>query len=309
MKYYFSIQLKIFHRHLKEQGIPIIFFVIFIFCLLLITYHFLVKFPQASFGVVVIAIWGLETFQHKNRIELLKTIFIDRSTIVKIRLLENAIICIPLLVLAIIAKVYWTISFLLLLYLFYSLQTQSLGITTKTTLPTPFRKYPFEMIRYFRIYLILILTVIFLFLIGLFYANTNLSIFAIALLSYTAINSIETPEPIPVIWNTTTTAKKFLYQKIKRITLQNFALITPLCSILLLLHFNYSILLILAAIYILCFLLITLIVLLKYSAYPRKIGILEAITLMTCGIIPILVLGIYPYYYKKAVQNLKKYLC
>jgi hypothetical protein len=45
---------------------------------------------------------------------------------------------------------------------------------------------------------------------------------------------------------------------------------------------------------------------LKYAAYPEKVGISEGIILALCLAFYPLILAIIPYYYFKAIANLKK---
>lgn len=118
MKYYFSLQFKIFHRLLKSQGIPIFFFLLVIVALLLIAYNFLLKFTYAPYVLLFAAIYGFEAFQQKERMEFLKMLFVEKFTFIKIRLYENLVVLIPLLLLTSLARIYWIIPILFALYFF-----------------------------------------------------------------------------------------------------------------------------------------------------------------------------------------------
>lgn len=309
MKYYFSLQFKIFCRILQGQGIHIALFGLIIIVILFAAYHFLLTSNYTAYALLLFAIWGLEQLQTKERIEFLKTIFVERSHFISVRLLENTVIIFPLLAVTLIASIYWVVPILIVLYLIYSLQRYSLNIKSTSTLYTPYGKHPFEMIQFFRTNFSLICIASFLFIMGLLYDNQNLSLFGIALIPFFAINHLEKIEPIDIVWNYAYTPQRFLWYKIRRIILQIYAIITPLLITLLFFYYSSSLILIVFIIYLLIALLTILVLLMKYSIYPNRIGLIEGLVIGFCGLIPILVLGLYPYFYKKAILNLKKYLC
>ena len=309
MRYYFKLQFKRFQRIIKHTGMPIFGFIIAIVVIYYFAYHAVKEFDKySSYALLIISFLILERTNQKERIEFLRNLFIIKNKYIQLRFIENSIVLFPISLLAVITGLFWIIPIILFLGTAYAFLPKGLTISSNKALPTPFGKYPFEMIRYWRIYFPAIIVAVFLFGMGIISQNPNLSLFGIALIPLLCTNHLEYVEPIEILWNYNMKPSKFLWHKIKRITLQNYLLMLPLSLILLSTNYSIYTLFIILTVYVATFLLITLILLMKYSIYPRKIGLLEGIVFALTALFIPLIFGLYPYYYKKALDKLNEYL-
>lgn len=309
MRYYFNLQLKRLQRIIEHTGIPMFGFLIAVAVLYYFAYHAVKEFDKyAPYALLLLCILILERTNQKDRIEFLRNLFVQKEKYTHVRLIENILALFPIVFLAGITGLFWMIPIMVLFGCTYAFLPQVLTMHSNKVLPTPFGKYPFEMIRYFRIYFLAIIGAIFLFGMGIISDNPNLALFGIALIPLLCTNHLENIEPLEVLWNYNMKPSQFLWHKIKRITLQNYLLMLPLSLILPIANYSIYTLLIILAVSGATFLLITLFLLMKYSIYPRKIGLLEGIIFSLTGLFLPLLFGLYPYYYKKAIDKLNEYL-
>lgn len=308
MKYYFQLLTLRYQRIIRQTGLPLLLFVVFALVVYCFACHAVQKFSYAPYVLIIIVIFILESANKRDRVENLKILFVDRKKYFQVRTLENVIFIFPILLLATISGIYWTLPIMIAISIFYAVIKSTCLFTSNTAIPTPFGKYPFEMIRYFRIYLLANCIAIFLFGIGIIVSNENLAIFGIALIPFFTINHLENVEPLEVLWNYSMKPSRFLFHKIKRITLQTYVMISPLSAVLVIREYSNQVLLLVGSIYLLTFLFIMLYQFMKYSVFPRKIGLFEGIIFALSGLFPPIILGLFPYFYTKAIKNLNEYL-
>jgi len=173
-------------------------------------------------------------------------------------------------------------------------------------MPTPFRSSAFEFVIFFRRLWFLLVICYTLACISIYYDNVNLPFVLLGVVMLMALGAYDIIEDEYLVWNNARSASSFIKNKIRMGCIQLSILIIPF--MLLLLLFGTSMFFWAIICWISGVLLLILVILMKYAAYPRSVGITEAIACMIIVMMPLLLGAAYPYYYKKAVQNLEKYL-
>lgn len=219
------------------------------------------------------------------------------------RLAENGLITLPsLIILSFHSQWLYTLVLIALATIFAFLTFRAFG----KSIPTPFTKRPFEFIIGFRRSCLLLLVLYLLAGIGLSVANPNLVLFCVVCIALICVFYYQLPEPIFYLWNNQHTPTGFLMRKFSRGILQCLLLVLPLLFLYVLLFpsdlFNACI--VLGGILLLFPFAITL----KYVAYPREINFPEVFALALCFSFYPLILALLPFYYIKAINNLKNYL-
>lgn len=215
MRYYFQLQMQRFRRIINNTGIPLILFLLFILTVYYFAYYAIKEFKYSPYALLILSIFILEKTNQKNRLEFLKSLFVRSTEYIKIRCIENIILLLPILLLAAITGLFWTIPIILIIGIAYAIINKIISFTSNTATPTPYGKYPFEMIRFFRMYLFPNSIAIFLFVMGIISKNDNLTLFGIALIPMLIIGHLEYVEPVEVLWNYTHKPTSFLFHKIK----------------------------------------------------------------------------------------------
>jgi len=174
------------------------------------------------------------------------------------------------------------------------------------SLPTPFAKKPFEFIIGFRRSYLLILVLYMLAAIGFYVTNPNLVLFCVAGITLSCVFYYQLPEPVLYLWNSRETPTRFLLGKFRRGILQCLLFVFPLLLIYAVIFSSewFNALIVLGGILFLLPFAITL----KYVAYPREINFPEGFALALCFSFYPLILALLPFYYLKALKNLKNYL-
>lgn len=173
----------------------------------------------------------------------------------------------------------------------------------KGSLPTPFSKKPFEFSIGFRKTWLLLCAIYSLGIIGLVVVNVNLCLFSLMCICLCSTFYYLEPEPVFFHWNQHRNAIDFLKHKIGRGVMHLSYLILPL-GILFCVCFPleyYKV----AVIWLAGSLVIPFIIFLKYAVYPRRIHVSETFMIALCFLFYPLILALIPYYYFKAVENLK----
>lgn len=304
MKYYFQLQYQIFRRQIEDTGLP---FVIGLFLLILLyvaLYFITIQYPQyAPLVLVYASIALLYKLTNPNRVDFLKNIF-TKQRFLTIRLAENTTCVLPFILIPIYEKEWWLAAFLVVLSLIFTII--SIRRIEIRNLPTPFRSSAFEFIIFFRRLWLLLIICYTLACISIYYDNINLPIVLSGVVILMVLGAYDIIEDEYIIWNNARSASSFIKNKIHVGSLQLSILIAPF--MLLMILFGTSLFFWIVLCWISGLLLLILVILMKYAAYPRSVGITEAIGCMVIVMMPLLLVAAYPYYYKKAVRNLKKYL-
>ncbi|MBD1434411.1 hypothetical protein H8B06_16390 [Sphingobacterium sp. DN00404] len=304
MKYYFRLQYAIFRRQIEDIGFP--FIVGLLLCLLLYIALFAVaiKYPQyAPWILGYVSISLLYKLANRDRTDFLKNIF-TRQGFLTIRSTENIGCILPFIPIAIYEREWLLIILLLLLGMVFTII--SIKRIETRNIPTPFRSSAFEFIILFRRLWLLLVICYALAGISIYFDNINLPVVLLGITVLMALGAYDIIEDEYIVWNNALSASRFITYKIRTGSIQLSILIAPF--ILLLLLFGMPIFLWGILCWVSGLLLLILVILMKYAAYPRRIGITETIACMIIVMIPILLVAAYPYYYKKAIQNLKQYL-
>lgn len=300
---YFKLQYRLLLRQVRDTGVhPFVALLLFIL-ILIICDRVLLQYPQMGAYTLVLSIFQiLFRLSDAERNDFLKNLYNKRQYF-HIRLTENFITSTPTLLLLLLHK-QWILTAVSIVFilLFVSVRLRRFA----RSIPTPFRKFPFEFIIGFRQTYLLLLLIYALGVLGMIFGNPNLSLFCIACVAICTTFYYQTPEPIFYLWNHIETPALFLFRKMKRGFLQLLVLCLPLIIAFATVfpQESYQVLIVLIG---LTFL-IPFIITLKYSAYPRQINFPEAFTLAICLSFYPLILALMPFYYAKALKNLKNYL-
>lgn len=302
MKYYFALQQKIIKRHIEELGLPLWAAVVIAIGLIGILYSAAHKHPQyIGYTLPYLQLALLLTNSNARRILFLRATF-TKTQFRKIRLIETTVISTPFILIALITQLWWSVAIVLCIIPVFTFWNGT--ELNKRPVPTPFSKAPFEFILLFRKYWLLYLLLFAVGIIGVSVGNFNLAMVMLVLTAILGLNAYEEIEPHIILWNYNMSPDKFLKHKIYRGLLHNWIMVLP-CSVAVIIGFPSLAFWVL--IVWLCIPLLTiLIILIKYAVYPRKMTLLEGVTLVTAMLIPVLSIALFPYYYKKALKNLEQ---
>jgi hypothetical protein len=304
MKHYFRLQLTMLNRQFTEMRInPIVGYLFSIFAFIGISLVLFSKTEYANYIYLAISLILTQRLSEVNRTTFLKICFIKKDYI-KLRLIENLLSSIPFFIFLIFKSNY--ISALFLMTLSCLLSFISLENKSNFTLPTPFKRTPFEFIIGFRKSILLFVFCFVLGIISIRVNNFNLGAFSVALTLISCITFYFLTENEFYVWVYSLKSKAFIFHKIKILFFSTLLLTLPL--IILLIIFFPSKVLALSVILALGILLNILFVLMKYSIYPLQVNIKMGILMfISFNFFPSLLITI-PYLYKKTINNLKTIL-
>lgn len=304
MRYYFALQYRMLNRHLTEFGLlPVVGYLL---ALLAFTGFSVMLFRNTEYAVYIyflIAFNFLLSVSSSVRNRFLKTCFSNNDYYV-IRLLENIVITLPFVIFLMVQKLFLfaalfpIASAMMVFFNFASIP----GIT----LPTPFYKKPFEFIVGFRRAVPAFLFFYFLTFMAVLVDNFNLGIFALLSVLLICMNFYTQPENEFFVWIFSTGSKGFLFQKIRNALLYALILCSPVIAILSIFYF-YNIVIVIGFLGLGYLYLIT-IILAKYSAYPDKMNLPQALLFALCIIFPPALLAIIPFFYLQSVKKLNQIL-
>ncbi|WP_343567741.1 hypothetical protein [Sphingobacterium sp.] len=300
---YLKLQYTLLSRHIRATGLPVWLAFLLLFGLCYFAYYALVQYPLfGCYALLLCNFQALFLLTEKNRNDFLKNTYSKRD-FHKIRIVENGLLTLPSFVILFLHS-QWPYALLLvtLAVAFAFLTFRAFG----KSIPTPFVKKPFEFIIGFRRSYLLLLVLYLLAGIGFYVANSNLVLFCVVCIALTCVFYYQLPEPIFYLWNHHHTPTVFLMRKFKRGILQCLLLVLPLLFLYVVIFpsdlFNACI--VLGGILLLLPFAITL----KYVAYPREINFPEGFALALCFSFYPLILALLPFYYIKAINNLKNHL-
>ena len=292
------------NRKIIEFGLnPHLGYLLMIVIFIVLSLILFLKTTFANYIYLAIALSSVTALSEDFRTHFLKSIFSDKEYL-KVRCIENIIIALPF-ALFLIFKQEWFIAFLVPIIavslVFFNFRNQ-----LNYTIPTPFSKFPFEFIVGFRNTYYLFLGSYFLTFMSIQVDNFNLGIFAMLLVFAVCLSFYAKPEEEYFVWIFSKTPKQFIISKIAFAIIGSTILVLPiLISLLIFFTSNWWILLI-----VMCagYLYLITIVFAKYAAYPREINVPQAIIMILGLWLPPLLLGIMPFFYKKSIKNLYRWL-
>lgn len=305
MKFYYRLQFLSLKRSIEDAGLPIAGGIILLF----VGYGVLFYAAKQSqiFGALVLLVVQhslLMRLNHKDRIDFIRQLF-PAERFAKIMLLENLLITMPLLCIAVYLSIWAAVLGLLILPLLHQ-QLSSLNIT-RTRTPTPFSQKPFEFIILFRRWWIALLALHVLLGIALYVGNENLPFVLLSVQILLSLQAYDVVENELLVWNYNLSPQAFLLHKVKRGVAQCLLLCAPMLLALLIAYPDHV--LVISLMIGIAMLLLWLSVLMKYSSYPNPPGFLAMLYTISAVFTFILIPYLYYYFYKKSIQHLHKYLC
>ena len=312
-------------RKLSDDS-PLIFAYLFaLFILLSFIVGSIYLFYRTTFApylYMLISLFLVSNLSEIKRTDFLKICF-GNERYIKLRILENLITALPFVIFLIYKQQFYPTIFLVLITVLLAMS--KFKISYSITIPTPFYKKPFEFTVGFRNTFFLFFIVYGLSIIAVTVDNFNLGIFALMLIFLTVSSYYLKLENEYFVWSFSLTPAKFLIEKIKIAFLFTFYLSFPVLILLGIFDFenhdalfqitylgkytydfeNIAALLLVTFV---GFLLLTTVILAKYSAYPNEIGLLETMMTVWCFIFPPLVIVVIPFFAKRSINKLKFFL-
>lgn len=304
MKDYFELQLIMTNRKINEAGLhPVLGYFLGLITFILFAEYIFHEIESAKHVIILICLSFQFRLSEENRTDFLLITY-GNKTKNKIRVLENLILCIPFAsLLAYKYLFFYAISLFLCSIAFALISFQ---INVNFTIPTPFSKNPFEFSTGFRKTFLIFPLAYALTVIAISVDNLNLGIFSLLLIFLIILSFYSKPEEEYYVWVHADTPQLFLKKKMI-IATRNFILILIPIVLGLLLYFpvEYDILLLFLLIGILF---LWIMILAKYSVFPKEINIPEIIIITFAVSFPLLILFVIPYFYIKSIKNLRVFL-
>lgn len=300
MNFYFILQYRRAIRFLKELGLhPLVALIFVVLTFVGISKFLFYKTDMASWIYCFLTISVLLNLGTKKRNDQLKTIFSKKDYLL-IRMLENGLLLFPFLLYLCYEQAFLLALLLLPVSLVMAAFTNLPQI--QKTIPTPFKKFPFEFIIGFR------KTVWFIFLVYLVagkawqIGNYNLGIFSLAVLFFTSMSFYSKPEEEYYCWIFSMGPGAFLVRKIKDGLLAVSILTFPML-IATVLFFPENIW-ITFAVQLLGYIYLLSMILAKYSAFPGVLNVAHGIFYGISILFPPLLIVIIPIFYIQAKRRL-----
>lgn len=304
MIYYFKLQTKRLERMFQENGIkPVLGYLLVLIIFISSSLYLFHKTTHAALIYFFLAISLIIRLGEKNRVDFISLIF-PKKSFTQIRLTENLITSIPFTLILVYEKEY---LFSLLIPL-CSILTALFHFRMKWnfTIPTPFKKYPFEYIVGFRKTFFLYALSYFLCFKAVQIDNFKLGLFSAGLIFIIGMLFYIKPEAPYFVWIFSTNSKSFLIRKIKSSFLCSLLAALPILIVLMIFYSeNY---LIISGITILGLILLLSIIMVKYSSFPFEISLPEALLYATSLWFPPLLIFTIPFFYLKSKNNLESIL-
>ncbi len=301
MKDYFELQYVLTNRKMMEAGLnPLLGYVLGLAAFVLLSGYIFHATEFAKYLVILTCLSILLKLSAKNRNYFLLSTFGNNSKL-KIRVIENFILCIPFVSFLSYKNLFFEACILLLCSV--SIALISFRTNYNIVIPTPFSKKPFEFSTGFRKTFFLFPIAYALTYIAISVDNLNLGIFSMLLIFLTTLSYYSKPENEYYVWVHAETPRSFLVKKIIVATAFITLLVIPILTSLLIFYpIDFEMI-------ILFFLIGTLflwtIILAKYSAYPREMSLPEGIVLAFSLYFPPLLLIVILFFYTKSISNLK----
>jgi hypothetical protein len=304
MVFYFRLQLKRMQRKLLDLGVPpIIGIAIAIITFIALSVLIYYKTDYADWIVAFFGVLFVLKLADNNRNHTLKAIFRNNNYL-RIRVIENGAVIIPFVIVLLFFSNFMLAFGLLLASILIALI--NINFRTSFTLPTPFKRIPFEFIVGYRKSFGAILLAYFIAVKAIEVGNFNLGIFSLALIFLIAMSFYFQPEKTYFVWIFACNSKQFLVKKILHALLGSTILSLPILMVIALKFpdqwFVLTMVLVLGYFY------LSSMVLAKYSAYPEEMSVPQGLLYGLSLWFPPMLLFILPVFYRKSLLRLKPYL-
>jgi hypothetical protein len=304
MKVYFRLQYLRFERWLQESGFhPVFGIILMVVAFIGLGQYSYFKTNYAPWILGLIAISYLIKIGAQDRIQQLKAIF-PKDLFIKIRLLENVLVVIPFL-LFFAFKGSW-IPALSLMPIALLLVFWNQGLRLNRTIPTPFKRFPFEFIIGFRKSFPIILLAWFLVYKSIEVNNFNLGMAALGIVFLNNMSYFLKPESPYFVWIFSSSPSQFLKRKAWVAWICNSILTLPILVTLCIGYpENWWIPLLIQLV---GYIFLVSVILAKYSAFPGEISIPQGILYALSLWFPPMLLLVIPLFYRQSLKNLKPFL-
>lgn len=299
--HYSSLQFKRLQRWFEQNGINIyIGFVISTIGFVALSVYLFSKTEFAPYIYFLVSISFLLSLSDKYRNDQLKILF-NRRGYILIRLTENMLLTLPFSV-----YLFFESEFMLgftLIPIAAALAIWNKRRLFHKTIPTPFKRHPFEFIVGFRQWLWLVIAAYLIAFKAIQVGNFNLGLFTVGALFALSMVFYAKPEKSYFVWIYDATSARFLWKKLTTASLSVSFLTVPL-SIILGVFFidKWWLVLIIQG---LGYLFLASMIFAKYSAFPKEIGVPQAILYGLCVWFPPTLLIIIPVFYIQSKRRLK----
>ena len=303
MNHYFRLQFLIVTRGIRETGIHPLIIILIAIALFLTASHIL--FNRVEYAWLIYSALALSTTLRLSRFkrnELMRILF-NQSRYRIIRMTENILMVTPFNLYMIVNGY---LAQALILTLFAALTSIWSPKMTSYTLPTPFGRIPFEFASGFRASFLLFLIAICLLVAGSVYANFNLSVSSILLISVTCFFYYLNAEDEYLVWIFKKDPPGFLLHKFTSafiyFSTSNFIPLTVLAV-----SFPENIM-ISFGVYLAGLIYLLLIILAKYASFPSDLNIPYGLLFGFTIFFPPFILLSFPYLYIRSKQKLSDFL-
>ena len=295
MHYYFKLHFSRLQRWLRNAGTnPSIALVVGVIVFVLVSKFLYMKTEYASWIYLTIATTALFRLSDRKRNERLKSIFPAKDYII-LRIVENCLLALPFQAYFIYETAFIFAGLLIpIAILLAMLQTKQY---LNSTIPTPFKKFPFEFTSGFRKSFWIVGVAYFIMFKAIQVNNYNLGLFGLLLPFLISMSYYQKPEPEYYVW--IYTCRPFQFLKTKFAT---SVLCISILSFLGLLGIAFGFpdqLTTTLVVYLCGYVLLGSMVLAKYSSYPYQMnvpqGLLYALSILFP---PLLVVTLWIFYAK-----------
>lgn len=304
MWYYFTLQYQMLNRQIADFGIPpFVGYLLTLPAFAGISVLLFLKIDFAVYLYVLIALGLVSKLGVPDRNLFLKICFSTRGYY-QVRIAENIAVALPFVVFLL-----FRLEHLPALLLFSAAMLMAffkINSSTNFTLPTPFYKNPFEFIAGFRSAFSLVFLAWSLAFMAVAADNFNLGIFALMFVFFVCISFYIQPENEFYVWIFSLGAKSFLFHKIKVALLYSTWLCLPVVIGLGL--FYTENLAVVAGFICLGYICLVTVILAKYSAFPEKMNVTQAMLITFSLLFPPFLLAVIPFFYSQSVKRLNDIL-
>lgn len=304
MKFYFNLQYKRFRRLLEHLGINLFLGIILgLACFFILSSLLFFKLEYANWIYLDFALIFIFKLTDSRRNNLQKLIF-SKDDFFKIRLVENSIVAIPFFI-YLLFELEFLVALILLLAIPF-LAFLKFNLNWIKTIPTPFKKFPFEFIVGFRKTFWLLALIYFVIIKAIQVENYELSLFALIVIIFNCLFYYQKPEQEYFVWIHNFRTQEFLRRK--WFTLLKCVFILSMIPLIALFVGFPEYWWITIFVYLLGNSILSSIIVAKYSSYPFGINIGHGILYFTSLIIPPLLIFTFILFYKKSRERLEQIL-
>lgn len=304
MEYYFQLQFVRFKRLLVASGVhPAIGTLLILAGFLAGSYYLFYRVDWAAWIFMAIGLLVISQLGNKHRVEQLRWIF-PAATLQRIRLLENGLAALPFALFLLGERHIYFAAFLIISapVLVFMRSPDRIGFI----IPTPFKRFPFELPAGIRKAWWMPVIIIFLLVKGIQVHNYGLSLSAMILIALTVMSFYAYPEKVYYAWIHALTPKAFLKHKIRTAWIGLSILCLPVWMAICI-AFTDSIW-VSSGILALGFVFLAFLILAKYSAYPHEMSIPQGLLVGLSLWFPPMLLFMVPVFYRQAIRQITPYL-